>query len=99
MHLVVRVQKCEGLAVADDEKGSSSPFVRVSYLPAKAEPIFFLRHQVVHWVVCEGCAPYFGSSAHSSMGSMVISISMRTLLVCQVLFLVDVHCCSVSAAA
>lgn len=31
VHLVVRVQKCEGLAVADDEKGSSSPFVRISW--------------------------------------------------------------------
>jgi hypothetical protein len=30
MHLVVQVRKCESLAIADEEKGVSSPFLRVS---------------------------------------------------------------------
>ena len=31
MHLVVLVSKCEGLAIADEDKGVSSPFLRVSW--------------------------------------------------------------------
>lgn len=31
MHLVVQVRKCESLAIADEEKGVSSPFLRVSW--------------------------------------------------------------------
>ncbi|CAJ1415254.1 unnamed protein product [Effrenium voratum] len=31
IHLVIRIQKCEGLAIADEDKGVSSPFLRVSW--------------------------------------------------------------------
>eukprot|EP00438_Fugacium_kawagutii_P015877 Skav206401 [mRNA] locus=scaffold2210:29719:46814:+ [translate_table: standard] len=36
MHLVVQVQKCESLAIADEDKGASSPFLRVSCLELPA---------------------------------------------------------------